>query len=158
MNAGYSGGAKAMTNRRKRKSGLGSSTTAATTDAHERGKDFLNASEMDRLLEAAKKGRHGTRDHLMMLMIYRHGLRVVELARMRRDHVNLQQARVWVKRVKKSLSVEQPIAGVKQHPTWTPHRRAILTPRSGDVPAASACDCGVFGELLVRDQRRSDGC
>src|SRR5437016_5577729 len=110
MNAGRSGGTKALTNRRKRKSGLAVSSTAATTDAHERGKAFFNASEMDRLLAAANKGRHGTRDHLMMLMIYRHGLRVVELARMRRDHVNLQQARVWVERVKKSLSVEQPIA------------------------------------------------
>src|SRR5438874_2268545 len=30
---------------------------------------------------------------------------------MRRDHVNLQQARVWVQRVKNGLSVEHPIAG-----------------------------------------------
>src|SRR5438094_8172231 len=100
-----------MANRRTRQSAASKDASAHTTDAHERAKDFLSADEFGRVLDAAKRGRHGTRDHLLMLMMYRHGLRVSEAIGLRRDQVNLAQAGVWVHRLKNSLSVEQPIAG-----------------------------------------------
>ncbi|MBS7707861.1 tyrosine-type recombinase/integrase [Chelatococcus asaccharovorans] len=97
---------RAIANRRNVKS-----VASLAADQHERRKDFLGEAEMASLLKAARKSRHGIRDHLLILMMYRHGLRVSEAIALRREHVNLKEARIWIPRLKNGLSVEQPIAG-----------------------------------------------
>ena len=44
-----------------------------------RTRSHLTEAEVEKLLKVAKTGRYGARDHLMVLMAFRHGLRVSEL-------------------------------------------------------------------------------
>jgi site-specific recombinase XerD len=97
-----------LTRRKVKKTGK---VKSSTVDAHERGKDFLSEAEVEQLRTGAKKGRHGVRDDVLVLMLFRHGLRVSEAVRMRKDAVNLKEARLSVKRLKGGLDVEHPIAG-----------------------------------------------
>ena len=75
-------------------------TSAGAADQHERAKNYLSRREVAKLLDAAKAGRHGVRDHLLLLMTYRHGLRVSEVVGLRRDELDLDRARLWVRRLK----------------------------------------------------------
>ena len=124
-----------MAKRRNGESGAATRSAAHTTDAHERDKDFLNASEIDRLLDGAKEGRHGTRDHLLMLMISRHGLRVSEAITLRRDNVNLQGARLAHRvRPRHGRRLVQHVDGEhQQHPRDALGYRRVLRPVPGYV-------------------------
>ena len=68
-----------------------------TTPVDGRPKDFLTPAELDRLLSAARRGRHGTRDHLLVIMAYRHGLRVSELIDIRLADLDMESARLYVR-------------------------------------------------------------
>lgn len=74
-------------------------------------KNFLTASEMKKFLAAARKTRHGVRDYCLMLMAFRHGLRVSELVDIRLKDLDIETSRIYVRRLKGSLSTHQPIEG-----------------------------------------------
>ena len=74
-------------------------------------KNFLTEAEIESFLKAARKGRHGIRNFVMLLLAYRHGLRVSELVNMRIADVDLDTGRLFVRRCKGSLSTSQPLDG-----------------------------------------------
>ena len=76
-----------------------------------RTREHLTEAEVERLLAAAKGNRHGQRDATMILVAYRHGLRVAELVDLRWDQVDFRTANLHVRRVKQGTPSTHPILG-----------------------------------------------
>ncbi len=61
------------------------------SDASSRKHEYLTPDEVDKFLQASGKlGRHRARDRTLILIAYRHGLRVSELVALRWDQVDLK--------------------------------------------------------------------
>jgi type 1 fimbriae regulatory protein FimB len=82
-----------------------------TLTVDRRVKDFLTDAEIEDFLTASRKGTHGPRDFLLALLAYRHGFRVSELINVRMEELDLKTGRLYVRRLKGSLSTEHPIEG-----------------------------------------------
>jgi len=66
-----------------------------------RSREYLTPAEVDRLMAAAGAvGRHRLRDRTLLLVAYRHGLRVSELVDLKWDQVDLAAGRLHVNRLK----------------------------------------------------------
>ena len=65
-------------------------------------REHLTEDEVNKLLAALKANRHGQRDWLIGLLIYRHGLRVSEACDLRWDDLNLAKRTIQVRRLKGS--------------------------------------------------------
>jgi len=75
-----------------------------------RSREYLTAAEVTRLRKAARRmGRHGLRNDTMILLAYRHGLRVSELIALRWDQFDLDQGFVHVRRRKRGLPSTHPL-------------------------------------------------
>ena len=82
------------------------------TNADVRAREYLTPDEVDKLINAAKSiGRHSHRDATMILIAYRHGLRVSELIALRWDQVGLKQGLLHVNRLKNGTPSNHPIRG-----------------------------------------------
>lgn len=77
-----------------------------------RSREYLTEKEVDKLMAAAKSvGRHSHRDATMILIDFRHALRVSELVSLRRDQVDLKQGLLHVSRSKNGSPSTHPLRG-----------------------------------------------
>jgi integrase len=89
-----------------------------TRNIERRHREYLTPAEVDKLIHAARKlGRYGQRDATMILMAYRHGLRVSELIALRWSYLDLKQGLLYVSRRKNGVS--------STHPLFSPELRAL---------------------------------
>ena len=65
-------------------------------------REHLTEAEMTKLLASLRQNRHGHRDWLIALLIYRHGLRVSEACDLRWDDIDLSKRTIIVRRLKGS--------------------------------------------------------
>jgi len=79
-----------------------------------RSREYLTTDEVDQLMKAARNiGRHGHRDATMILLAYRHGLRVSELIALRWDQIDLKQGVIHINRNKNGTPSTHPVRGTE---------------------------------------------
>ena len=99
-------------------------------------REYLTADEVERLLAASKTtSRNPERDYAILLLAYRHGLRVSELCSLKLSDVNLEAGEFHVARLKGSDSGSHPFyngesAAIR---AWLVERAKLSPPESCDT-------------------------
>jgi type 1 fimbriae regulatory protein FimE len=82
------------------------------TNAALRSREYLTSEEVEALLKAAAKiGRHSHRDRTLLLLTYRHGLRVSEAISLRWDQIDFKAGRLHVNRLKNGMPATHYLEG-----------------------------------------------
>src|SRR5256885_6776584 len=71
----------------------------------------LVSAEIDKLMDAAKHSRNAARDRCLLLLMFRHGLRVSEACGLRLSQVDADSRVLHVARLKHGLSTTHPLRG-----------------------------------------------
>jgi integrase len=116
-----------------------------TSNLDRRTREYLTPAEVEKLLQASSQvGRHGARDRTLILLAYRHGLRVSELVTLRWEQIDLKAGLVHVSRLKNGLASTHPIRGpelralreLRRDYPETPY--LFVTERGGPMTPATA--------------------
>jgi integrase len=114
---GASDRANSRQNHEHAKKGENGTPAAGGGEKHGRGmfevsdRKHLTGREVERLIEATKGSRNKIRDRCLLLLMFRHGLRVSEACGMKLDQVDMESRVLQVAHLKGGLSTTQPLRG-----------------------------------------------
>ena len=102
----------------------------ANTRRREAGRSHLTGLEVGKLIAATRGSRNEARDRCLLLLMFRHGLRVSEACRLKLDQVNTHSRVLHIVRLKRGLSTTQPLRGdeLKAIGAWL-KERARMEPK-----------------------------
>jgi len=122
-----------------------------------RTREYLTPSEVERLLDAAaSSGRHGARDRTLLLLIYRHGLRVSEAIALRWDQVDLKAGNLAVLRRKNGVPSNHPLRGPELRALrqlrrdWPETPYLFVSERGGSMTASNVRKLAARSGLAAR--------
>ncbi len=79
-----------------------------------RTREHLLPHEVDLMMKAARgNGRHGHRNSTLILLAYRHGLRVSELVALRWEQVDFSGGTIYINRLKHGVCSIHPLRGLE---------------------------------------------
>jgi type 1 fimbriae regulatory protein FimB/type 1 fimbriae regulatory protein FimE len=90
---------------------VGRATAIAGGVRRVRDREHLTLTEVEALIEAARKGRYGLRDSTLLLMLFSHGLRLTEALRLTFRHVDLDRGIIHIKRRKGGVDGDHKLRG-----------------------------------------------
>jgi integrase len=84
------------------------------SNLEQRTREHLFPHEVAAMIKTAKQiGRHGHRDSTLILLAYRHGLRVSELVTLRWEQMDFTGGTIYINRLKHGVSSTHPLRGVE---------------------------------------------
>ena len=109
-----------------------------------RSREHLTPTEVEQLLNiAGRTGRNGARDRTLLLLMYRHGLRVGEAIALRWDQVDLKAGHLHVRRLKNGVASTHPLRGPELRALrqlrrdWPETPYLFITERGGPMTASN---------------------
>ena len=112
-------------------------------NAEVRSREYLTPA-VEKLIAAARGvGRHGQRDATLILIAYRHGLRVGELIALRWEQIDLSQGLLYVMRSKNGTPSNHPLGGAeiralrKLRRDFPDSRQVFITERQAPMTASN---------------------
>lgn len=100
---------------------------AGTLDKTVSGRKHLTQVEVDRLIEATRGSRNETRDRCLLMLMFRHGLRVSEACGLQLSQVDIESRVLHVHRLKGGLSTTHPLrtGELRAIRAWLAERRRL---------------------------------
>jgi type 1 fimbriae regulatory protein FimE len=120
-------------------------------NAQLRPREYLTAAEIEELMAVARqRGRYGHRDATMILMAYRHGLRVSELCAFRWDQIDFAQGLLHVNRLKHGTPSVHPLRGPELRALRKLKRESVESPYVFMTERQSPMTAAGFRRMLSR--------
>ena len=116
-----------------------------------RPREYLVEHEVEELIAVAKKrGRYGHRDGTMILLAYRHGLRVSELCALRWEQIDFDTGLFHVRRLKRGIPSVHPLRGSELRALRKLKRESLSSSYLFVTERVSPMTAAGFRKLLTR--------